>query len=107
MDNSVMFVSSGVMSAAALDELNKKLQEAFPSHRFVMLPPGVAVSNPFDVPALCESVSRLHEAVCDLIKVNQELLANNQEMLAEIIEMHQEAEEVSNPEHHLGLAGLG
>lgn len=107
MGDNVMFVSAGVMSESALIELNQKLHEAFPNHRFFLLPPGVSISNPFDVPALCESVSRLHESVCDLIKVNQELLANNQEMLAEIIEMHQEAEEVTNPEHHLGLASLG
>lgn len=100
MGDNVMFVSAGVMSESALSELNQKLHEAFPNHRFFLLPPGVSVSNPFDVPALCESVCRLHESVCDLIKVNQE-------MLAEIIEMHQEAEEVTNPEHHLGLGSLG
>lgn len=107
MGNNVVFVSSGVLSEAASKTLIKRLEKALPGYEIAYLPPGVALSSPFDVPALCESVSRLHESVCDLIKVNQELLASNQEMLAEIIELHQDAEEVSNPEHHLGLGSLG
>ena len=69
--------------------------------------PGDTVSMPMDTRRLYESVSRLHELVSELVQINQQLLASNQEMLAEIIEMHQEAEEVSNPEHHLGLGSLG
>ena len=107
MGNNVVFVSSGALSESASKTLVKRLQKSMPEHEVVFLPPGVVVSNPFDVPALCESVSRLHEAVSELVQVNQQLLASNQEMLAEIIDMHQEAEEVTNPEHHLGLGSLG
>lgn len=98
--SNVVFVSSGALSGSATEALLAKLREAMPGHQLEMLPPGVALSNPFDVAALCESIAAL-------VQVNQQLLASNQEMLAEIIEMHQEAEEVTNPEHHLGLASLG
>lgn len=100
MGNNVVFVSSGALSESASKLLVKRLQKSMPEHEVVYLPPGVALSNPFDVSALCEAVSKL-------VEVNQQLLASNQEMLAEIIEMYQEAEEVTNPEHHLGMSSLG
>lgn len=96
----VVFVSSGVLSATATDELLNRLREAMPDRQFEMLPPGVALSNPFDVAALCDSIN-------SLVQVSQQLLAANQGMLAEILEMHADDDERVNPEHHLGMGTLG